>query len=255
MKRTVLIICLVVATLICVIVGTYIHLGPAVKGSRNLGRKIANSVTRSIRDGVYDRDDEDLFDSDDFFTDFEIDNDIPAFTKLSAKGGIMAISVERGNSYHISAKYNHKKLCPEYSVEDGVLKITQPMAHSKMNGNNKCKLEITVPYGVKLDSLDIKVDVGAIELEGFDIKSGDIDTDVGAIALSQVEFDELDISSDVGAVAIELISPAEEYTISASSSVGAISVDGKNAKRKYSSKGSTGKTLRIHTDVGGVEIK
>ncbi len=255
MKRTVLIICLVVATLICVIVGTYIHLGPAVKGSRNLGRKIANSVTRSIRNEIYDNDDDDWDDDDEFFAEMEIDNDIPSFTKVSARGQIMAITVERGQDYHISAKYNHKKLCPEYSIQDGCLKISQSKAHGKFGGNNKCKLEITVPYGVTLDSLDIKVDVGAIELSGFDIKSGDIDTDVGAIAISQVEFDELDISSDVGAVAIELISPAEEYTISASSSVGAISVDGKNAKRRYSSKGSTGKTLRIHTDVGGVEIK
>jgi len=251
MKRSVFIICLVAVTMVCVIVGLCRNLGFVGKNSYNLGHKIASK----IKDFDYDYDDDEAEDQwDDVFDKYIIDEDLPAFTNLNVNTNIMGLKIERGNAYHIEAHYNNTKLKPSYEVKNGMLSITQPK-HGRMTGNKKCTLTITLPFGCTLDEFTINIDVGAVELSGFDIKNGFITTDVGAVSISSLDFEDLNISSDVGAVSISLVDDVDNYSINASSSVGAIEVSGKGVKRRYVSTGSNGKTLRIKTDVGGIEIK
>ena len=258
MKKNIFLIILASVTIFCIIAGAVRHIGI----SRKSVSSVASSIRRGLRGGSldFDFDYEDDKDIEDF--DFEDDDPksfdsetIGEFTELDVRMKVGGIKIERGNKWEIRSKYTYAYLKPAYTLKNGKLSISQPNYKNRHVGNKSCRVVITVPFGTVLDNLAMNMDVGAVELSGFDIKKGSIDTDVGAIAISNLNFNDLDLDSDVGAVAIELVEPVENYDINISSSVGGIVVDGKNVKRRFSQKGDKNKRLRINTDVGGVEVK
>ena len=265
MKKSVYLIILAVVTILCIIAGSSYNLRHAAKGMHKAGNAVRKSFSKDYRDyndsADFDDDYEDLFD-DDFDDDFEDrtqafdSEELEKFDTLAVDGSVLAIEIERGNSYSISSKYNSKMLKPEYSLHNGRLYITQKKARRHLTvGNHKCRVKVTVPYGVTLDKLDIDVDVGAVQLNGFDVNKASVSTDVGAIQITNLDFSDMSVQSDVGAVSIELMEPVDNYNINASSDIGAIELNGDNVRHRYSSKGTNGKYLRIRTDVGGIEIK
>ena len=255
MKKNIFLIIITVITVMCIIIGTSHHLGLSRKGFSS----VSQSIKRGLRSGrlPFDSDEEEL-------EDFDFDNEDPKsfdaenireFSELDVNIRVGSLTIERGNKWEIKSKYSYSFLKPVYTLKNGKLSITQPGYKKQHLNNKKCNIVITVPFGTKLDKLSIKLDVGAVELSGFDIIKGSIDTDVGAIAVNNVNFDELDLDSDVGAVSIELLEPAENYDVNINSDLGAIVVNGKNVRHRYVKKGSNNKRLRINTDVGGIEVK
>ena len=258
MKKNVFLIIITLITVFCIIVGSVHHLG--------VSRKSYNSVASSIRRGLSRGGLHFNFSDDDFDEDEDYDEDdedsksfdtetISEFDELEVKLKVGGLKIERGNKWEIQARYAHSYLKPEYTLKNGKLKIVQPGIKNQHLNNKGCNVVIVVPFGTEIDKLNVKMDVGAVELSGFDIKSGSIDTDVGAIAISNVNFNDLDLDSDVGAVSVELVEPVEKYDININSDLGGIVIDGKNVKRRYSQKGDKDKRLRINTDVGGIEVK
>lgn len=261
MKKNIFLIVLTVVTIFCIIVGTTHHLGI----SRKSYSSVASSIRNSLRHGTFrfhSNDDDEDFDDD--FEDFDFESDDPKsfdtetiskFSELDVDLHVGGIKIERGNKWEIQAKYSKSFLKPVFTLKNERLSISQPGYRNKNVGNNKCNIVITVPFGTVLEKLSMDIDVGAVELSGFDIKKGSIDTDVGAISISGVDFNDLELDSDVGAVSIELVEPVEAYNITVNSDLGGIVIDEKNVKRHYSQKGTGNKKLRIDTDVGGIEIK
>ena len=263
MKKSVYLIILAVVTIFCIIFGAFINLRFAGRGFN----KVKKAITKSIEDGFdydsdtdieFDDDFEDIFDDDDDYDENTIGFDsktLEAFDQLVIDASVLGVIVERGTSYSITAKYNNSRLKPEYSLKDGRLYITQRVKRRNFVGNNTSKVVVTVPYNTSLDKIDIDIDVGAVEMSGFDVDNANIRTDVGAVAVSKLDFKDLVIKSDVGAVAVELLEDVTKYDISAKSDVGGIQVDNASVKRRYSNEGTNGKKLRINTNVGGIEIK
>ena len=248
MNKRIFLIIISSVTIACIIIGAFIHMRFSMPVFSSVRRSVSKAVERSL-DTVDEYDDYDFTPETRNFT-----NSLEVFDSITVNGRVMGISIERGNRFEISDTYTREALKPSFSVSGATLKITQPGYKSKLVTNGNCKIVITVPYGITLDSIEINVDVGAVALKGIDLEEADINTDVGAIAVENVEFDEIKANSDVGAVSIELVRPISEYNIDAKSDVGAIQVNGANAKRKYSQTGSTSKTVKIRTDVGGIDI-
>ena len=262
MNKKIFLIILTVITIFCIIFGTFHHLGISTKGYSS----VASSIRNSFRHGklnfhFYDDDDDDFeYDSEDF--DFDSNDPksfesevIDEFSELDVNLKVGGITIERGNKWEIKTKYSRSFLKPTYTLKDGKLTIKQAENNRKSVGNNNCLVIITVPFGTELEKLTIDVNVGAVELGGFDIKKGSIDTNVGAIEITNMGFKDLDLDSDVGAVSIELVEPLENYNITINSDLGGIVVDEKNEKRHFSQKSSSDKHLRIDTNVGGIEVK
>jgi len=256
MKKNIFLIIITLVTVLCIVIGAFHHIG--------IPRKSVSSISSSIKRGLgsgnfkfdFDDDEEEI-------EDFDFENDDPKsfdsetiseFKELEVKMKVGGLKIERGNKWEIKSKYTYKYLKPAYTLKNGKLSITQPNYKNQRVGNKSCRIVITVPFGTVLENLSLNMDVGAVDLSGFDIKKGSIDTDVGAISISNVNFNDLDLDSDVGAVAIELVEPVENYDININSDLGGITVDGKNVKHRYSQKGDMDKRLRINTDVGGVEV-
>lgn len=263
MKKNVFLIIITLITVLCIIVGSTHHLGISRKGYNSLSSSIRRGLSRSGLHFHFGDNDDDDFD-DDEIRDFDFDDDDPKsfdtetiseFKELDVNLKVGGITIERGNKWELRSKYSYDYLKPVYTLKNGKLSISQPGYKNQKLGTKTCRIVVTVPFGTELDKLNMNMDVGAVELSGFDIKKGSIDTDVGAIEISNVNFNDLDLDSDVGAVSIELVEPIENYDISINSDLGGIVVDGRNVKRRYSQKGDKDKRLRINTDVGGVEVK
>ncbi|MBO4532872.1 MAG: DUF4097 family beta strand repeat protein [Treponema sp.] len=262
MNKKIFMIILTCVTIACIIIGAASHLRFAARPSvgRTVSRAIKNGF-KSVTSDEYDYDfDEDL--DDDF--DIEIEatsgknaftNELQAFDSVKIDAHVMGVSIERGNRFEISGSYTKAGLKPGITVSGGTLKINQPDYKSKLVTNGNCKIVITVPFGTQLEAINLDIDVGAVELSGIDVQNINANTDVGAIAIKNVEFHQLKANSDVGAISVELTQAINEYNIDARSDVGAIQVNGANAKRRYSQQGNTSKTIKIKTDVGGIEIK
>jgi hypothetical protein len=249
MNKRIFLIIISCVTIACIIIGACIHLRFSWPAFSSVRRSVSKAVEKSF-EGVDDYDDYDFVPETRTF-----ETDLQVFDSIKIDANVMGVSVERGNRFGISGTYAREALKPSFSVSGATLKITQPHNKIKLVTNGNCKIVITIPYGINLESVDINVDVGAVALKGIDLEDAQINTDVGAIAVENVEFRELRANSDVGAVSVELAQPISEYNIDAKSDVGAIQVNGSNAKRKYSQTGSTNKRIKIKTDVGGIDIK
>lgn len=261
-KKTFLIIISCV-TLVCILAGCFIHFRYSVRTMNSFGRSVSKAVRNGIR-GVRNGDYEYDFD-DDFDIDIDVDeqepgaknfsNTLQSFDSIKINTYVMGVSIERGSRFEISGSYRRDALKPAFNISGGTLNISQPSYRHKLVSSGNCKVVITIPFGVKLENVDINIDVGAVEIKGIDMDEASINTDVGAIAINNVVFNELKANSDVGAVSIELVDPINSYDIDARSDVGAIQVNNASVKRKYVQKGTSEKKIKIKTDVGGIEIK
>ena len=264
MKKNTFLIILTCITVACIIIGSGVHLGFNTRPIRRAGR----TFSRVFRLGI------DAFENDDYGSgDFEIDFDddieetdgkfshteskeLNKFDSIRIEGNVMAVTIGQGKGYSATVWYSSRKLVPSYEISGGRLTINQPYYSRKLTTNGKCRVDITVPAGVELDSVTLNVDVGAVEIKDVAIKDAEIKTDVGAVSVEEVDFEELSINTDVGAVMVELNNPVSEYNIDVKSDVGEVVVDGKKAKRhKYRGDGTTRKRIKINADVGGIEIK
>lgn len=274
MKKNTFLIIITCVTVVCILAGAYIHLCYQKPLIRSTGKTISRALRngfRSVRNDIrddFDQDFDDDFDED-FDNDFDVDIDsdssdsnaqkfssqLEIFDSIQIDANVMGVSIKRGNSYEISGSYVRNAFKPNYSVSGATLRITQPKYKNRLVPNGNCKIVITLPFGIQLDSINANVDVGAVELNGIDVLDIDIKTDVGAIAVNNVEFRELKADSDVGAVSVEVTQPLNEYNIDVKSDVGGIQVNNQNCKRKYSATGTTNKRIKVRTDVGGIDIK
>lgn len=249
MKRNSYLSILAVVTLVCIIVGVYFQFSARKKTpfkfsysgwEKHMNDEADNGVIRIEKSGKFKNEDV-----------------LEKFKNVSVKANVMAVSFKRGDKFSIESEYTHSSLEPAYSVVDGKLMITQPAYKNVKikNGNSKCEVVVTVPYGTIIDDLFMDIDVGAVSLKGFDVKNCEIKTDVGAVEVKNVEFENLKIDTDVGAVSIALVDDVKDYSIKASSDVGGLSIGGVSYKRNYTQDGKNGKKIKVSADVGAVEIK
>ena len=266
MNKKIFLIIITCVTVLCILVGSFMHLGYQRNAFRSVGRNVSRAIRNSFRgvkngdysdsDLEYDFDDfDDIDDSDEDWVGKESKSaELEKFETIDINGSVMAVKIERGNSYSIDVYYAKKELRPAYKVTGQVLKINQPDYKSGRSTNGKCSVVIKVPFGAKIDNIKINVDVGAIELKNIDTEDAEINTDVGAISIDNVVFENLKANSDVGAVSISLVDDINNYGIDAKTQLGGIEVSGRSAKRKYTQKGTTSKNIKIKTEVGGIDI-
>jgi len=222
-------------TCICMILGLYLNCGFLRKNHK---KDIAKDNWHV----------EDYEDGDEFAAN------LAEFDSIELDAKIMGVTVTTGNGYAISADYTRKRLKPIYEINNGVLTIKQeaPKVH---RGNNRCEVEITVPRFTKLSKIDVDVDIGEVEVSGFDCTEIKINTDVGEVNLKDMDFDFADIETNVGEVDIKLQSSVNDYEIIAETDIGEIMVGGVSQRRKYSQKGNSSKRIKVETDIGEVNIK
>ena len=251
MKKTVLLIILGVVTVFCVIFGTIRNVGK--------GFNLFNNPVIHLGD-----DDPEVNFKWEWHSDndgnkennYSISQSLDKFSAIRIDGSIMEIRVEEGDRFYFDSTFTRDWLRPKISVENETLVVKQGRQKSGFKGgNNNCRVVITVPSGTKFSDIVIDSNVGDIRLRGLTAEKIDIQTNVGEVSVRDVSFDRLEVDSNVGEISIDPVYNLNEYSISASTDVGEVRVDGKKYKRNYNSTGSTDKRIKLSANVGEVNIK
>lgn len=209
------------------------------------------------------------------------DEDIKEIKSINIDSDISTISVIRGEDFHIyeeiSKNYIHK-IDKTYDIsEEGELKIRRKAPRRKktllFGSDDYGRIEITIPEKIKLENIEIRTNVGEIELEevnskrmyiktnvgeasGYEVSSDSMEiiTDVGEINfdksktknlkadanVGQIDFygeikGNIEVKTDIGEANLDLIGDINDYNINGSSKVGSIKINGENLSlfKKY----------------------
>lgn len=243
MKKNVLLIILGVITVGCIIYGSAKHL----RGFKSIFRDGGIHISF---------DDYDESEKDSSSGKFEIDEKLEKFSSIRINAAVMGLTIEEGTGFNIDAFYTKDYLKPEINIKNGGLEIVQ---HGKKNGfnngNQNCRVVITVPGGTDLNDVDIDTNVGDVKIRELNIGKIDINLNVGEIDVNNVDFDSLDCDTNVGEISINPVSKLDDYDISASTDVGSVRVEGRSYKRSYNSRGNGKKRIKADTNVGEIKIK
>lgn len=250
MKKTVLLIILGVVTVFCVIFGTIRHVGKGFNFFNNPVIHLGDDDPEVNYSWKWHSDSDGNKESN-----FSINQSLEKFSAIKIDASVMEIKLEEGDKFYFDSTFTRDWLRPKLSVEKGTLEIKQgSQKNGFKGGNNNCRVVITIPRGTKLSDIDIASNVGDIKLRKLLAENIDIRTNVGEVSVRDVDFDKIEVDSNVGEVSVEPVSSIAEYSISASTDVGKVRVDGKNYKRSYNISGSSGKKIKINTNVGEINI-
>ena len=234
MKKIIFIIVLAVITLSCIVYGI----------NRNLGdvKEIVHADFDAAKDETSDTN--------------SINQSFSGISEIEINAAIMELKLEEGPSFNVSGSFDRAYLKPEVNVKNGTLQVNQKGKKRGMGpGTRKCKVVVTIPRDASLNAVYINSNVGDIKLRKLTAENIDIQTNVGEVSVRDVNFDRLEVDSNVGEVSVVPVSSVDEYSISVSTDVGEVRVDGKKYKRSYNSKGSTGKRIQVSANVGEINIK
>lgn len=245
MKKTVFLIALGVVTIGCICWGTIRHTGGY------------DGMSKSENDKI-------------------IDQKLESFSSISIDAGTMTLIIEEGPEFKIKGNVNREYLIPEISVNDGKLKITQNRKKPRFRtGYENSRVVIEIPSGNKLRSID--VDTGAGDLIIRDVSAEDLDFDIniGKITIDNVsfttlridnnigevnlkpesDFNRVEINNNVGEISIYPIKESiEEYSVSLSTDVGDVEINGQHYKNTYNASGTTNKKITVNTNVGAIRV-
>ncbi len=192
------------------------------------------------------------------------------FKGITIDAAVMDLEVRTGTGYALDYR-GTKSLEMEYRVENEELIVKQTKKKNS-SSNNGAVLVLTVPRDASFETVNIRVDVGEMELDGMTIVNcqssvevgeielnnvslGDavIDTDTGDIKLQNCSFDSLDVSADVGDVEIHSSKNLDGFSFDIKTDVGEVEVNDEDFGKKYKESGENGMII-VKGDVGDISV-
>ncbi len=258
------------ATVICIIIGCFIHIGGWVGKDIWNGVMGWNSGSGSERSSVAMAGDH--------------SENTETFKKIKGEIAVGNVRLVKGDEYAVSYESYPEGEEPAYKVTDGVLKITQKTKKKNINSVNDIKnrfkgarIVITVPSGSEVE-VDLAMNMGSIEIEDLTLEDVKLDADMGSIDIKDAKMEDLDINADMGGIDIEDCSFDEAEIkaqmggidvkdcdfseMEADADMGGITVSGNYDKLKCDcdmgginvSTGSGKNKLELSADMGGITV-
>ena len=231
--------------------------------------------------------------SDGGTTDMNMQGEVKSI-KLDLKACSVTFETKDGSGLMGIEYSGDKKLKPEVTFENGKLVATQKSNQSfTIRSYNAPKLTITLGNDVNLDSLEMEInagdinmknvkgnylygdfnagniiiknstfskaeleaDAGNIQIDDSSFKTMKIETNAGNIQVHDTEFKDIEVTSNFGNVEIKGIDDVDAYDIECDVDAGAIQVGGRTKGRNYESKGTGAGSIKVEVDAGNIEIK
>ena len=178
------------ATVICIILGLFIHVGgwigsDLIKGFMGIGRTISSEErTATSRE-----------------------QSLGSFDKIEGTVAIGNVVFEYGDDYGVSYENYPEGEVPNMKLSGSTLKIEQKASNrwgvkdikSRFSG---AKVTVTVPKGTAVE-VDLTLNMGAVEAEDITLGKVKLDADMGAITMKNVTARKLDLNADMGAITLE----------------------------------------------------
>lgn len=195
---------------------------------------------------------------------------LEAFHSIAVDGVVMDLTIVEGADYSLDYK-GTEKLEMAYRIENQELVVSQ-RKNGNLIGVNNAALILTVPKGTQLEKMNIKVDVGDIDVEGIEVAIVGAESDVGDITIENVAMDNaildsdtgdidvkncsfvmLDISSDVGDMEVDSSIDISGYAFDLKTDVGEVEVGSRDYGKKYYQAGRNG-SVTARGDVGDISV-
>lgn len=241
MKKTILLAALVLITAFCICYGTYKHTG-GFKGNFHFS---------------FDDDEDWQGGESSDEKRGEINEGLEKFSSITIDAAIMALTIEQGEDFRIESSFNKEYLKPVFSVEGGKLTIKQAGKKKRgiNGGSHNCRVVVTIPSGTRLDSISIDSNVGDVRLRKLTADDIDINLNVGEISVRDVAFNNIDCDNNVGEISIYPEGNLDDFSMSLSTDVGEVHVDGKRYKKNYNVRSNGSKTIKANTNVGEINVR
>ncbi|SEI73243.1 Putative adhesin [Lachnospiraceae bacterium A10] len=251
MKKTIYLFVLTVITIAAILVGISIHMGGFSLEFFRIGHWFGN-----VNSG------------DEISTSANLDE----FTTVHLDASALDITLVSGNDFKMEYE-GSEKLRPEVNVDQGVLTVEQKASGHlvrSMGGD----LVITVPEGTAMDTIEMEVSAGDIEVEnilantvklevsagdidvvGGSIETIDVDCSAGDVDIEKCEFNNLTTDLSAGDMDVTVTDSVKNYEIEADASLGNVYVDGKKEGASYEQGGSGTKYMKIDVSAGDISIE
>ena len=244
-----------IVTIICIVIGTCIHVG----GFFMNGVKLFGKPIFSLGSGT---------DTVSFSEDYS------GVEKLDLNMSVGDVFIEEGSTFNVSFE-GREDLKPEVSLKDNKLVIKQKKDFNvtPVNlGKLKSRITVTVPSDVTIERLDAELDMGNLEIKDVsckdlfaDLSMGNLeirnakaekigaDNDMGDCRIYNSEFNELTADCDMGNIHLELVDSPDNYGIHATCDMGDVKIDGDKEGNNYSTKGD--KTITLNVAMGNITVE
>ena len=214
--------------------------------------------------------------------------------KLDLQACSVTFEVKEGSGLMGIEYSGDKRLKPDVTFENGKLVATQKSNKSfSLRSYNGPKLTIKLGTDVDLESLemtinagdinmknvkgnylygdfdagniiikdstfvkaDLEANAGNIQIDDSDFKTLNIETNAGNIQLHDTKLKDVDVKSNFGNVEIKGLDDVDAYDIDCEVEAGAIQVGNHSKGRDYESKGTGAGSIKVEVDAGNIEIK
>lgn len=220
---------------------------------------------------------------DEFDDDWEDDmrmaeTALDSFTSVDLELSACSVEFVPGSSYGVRYKYHPELEKPEFTVENGVLRVTGKKAEDTDwfllgKQNSGSKLKIIYPQGTQFDKLNIDCALGDVDLDDVDAKEIRVVADCGnvegenvisqaltvEVAMGNLELDGAfygmnQIDCAMGNVEITTRLSRSEYNYDISTALSAIELNGRAVSRSLNENNNAPNSWKISCDAGSVEI-
>lgn len=203
-------------------------------------------------------------------------DDTQSIRSLDLEISAAQVVVQAGDDWKLETNFKKKYLTS--TVKDGVLTLEQP-SHEEdvrdlLRSNKQTPtITLTVPKDRTLKKLKVDLGAGTMELRDLSAKNSVLDVSAGSVTLDQLNTHTTDVSCDLGEVSgtmsltgdgsmdvsmgsidLELLKSSELEEINADTSMGDVTLNGKDfsgSKRM----GKSGGTLDLSCDMGSIALK
>lgn len=243
-------------TIICIVAGTYMHVGG--------GLRIFDNPVISLGSGS---------DKSSEGKDISFSENYENVDKLDINMAFGDVTIIEGSELNVSFE-GHDDLKPEVNVEDGTLKIKQTKK-VRVKGidysNYESALTVTVPSDANIRKVEADLDMGDLEIRnisckdlGVDMSMGDldvievtadtieVDNDMGGCEIKNCKFDKLEGNCDMGDIQVKVDGDVDDYAITAKCDLGRVGIDGDDKGNSYSVKGD--KKITLNVSMGNIDV-
>ena len=149
------------------------------------------------------------------------------------------VNIQYGSTFTVDANFP-EKYAPTVELKNGKLIITQRESAKHLDSLDGFKLNIVIPNDTSLDSINIEVSAGDIDVKDIDVKEFDIEANAGDIDISYIKTDKFDVDTNAGDIDIEDITAG---SINITANAGDINL-----------MKSTAKTAEVNANAGDIDI-
>lgn len=129
------------------------------------------------------------------YADYDFSNQ--EFSSIDVDVAAADVDIRYGDDYMVSTNIS-EKYRPTINVKNGKLTIQQKRTKHKLNSLKDASIEITIPKGVELETIEIDANAGDIDVDVLAGKQLIISADAGDIDLNNLVFESASISADAG---------------------------------------------------------